>query len=106
MPPNDDTDYVQSDTVGHQDSYEMGDIPISGGTVQAVQWLARAKLDASGYGDFQRLLRQGGVDYNGAKDLHPDVSYKYFQEILEKAPDDTEWTEAKVNALEAGMEVS
>jgi len=104
-PPNDDTDYVQSGTVTDQDTYEMEDlVPVVGG-VTAVQWLARAKLESAGAGNFQRLIRYSGADYNGG-DLAVDVSYKYFSEIFDTCLDGTAWTIAKVNALEAGMEIS
>lgn len=105
VPPNDDTDYVESDTVGYKDSYALADLPVATGQVDAVQWLARAKLDAAGAGNFKRLLRHDSTDYNG-ENLTVDTSYVYHQEILENAPDDTEWTVAKVNALEIGMEIS
>lgn len=105
VPPNDDTDYVESNVVGHQDTYAMDDLVPTDGDIQAVQWIARAKLDAAGSGNFQRALRYDGTDYNGS-DLAVDVSYAYFQEILEECPDETAWTIAKVNALEAGMEIS
>jgi len=105
IPPNDDTDYVESDTVGHQDTYALQALPVAAGEISAVQWIARAKLDAAGSGNFQRLLRHDGVDYNGG-DLAVDVSYQYFTEIFDEAPDGSEWSIAKVNALEIGMEVS
>jgi hypothetical protein len=34
------------------------------------------------------------------------VSYVYYTEILEQAPDATDWDIDKINALEAGVEVS
>jgi hypothetical protein len=34
-----------------------------------------------------------------------DTSYRYLSEIMEKAPDETEWTLSKVNALEIGQQV-
>lgn len=105
VPPDDDTTYVESDTVGHKDTYALGDLVPVSGDIQAVQWIARAKLAEAGEGNFQRLIRHDSVDYNGG-DLAVDTSYAYFTEIIEKAPDDTDWTIAKVNALEAGMEVS
>lgn len=105
VPPDDDTTYVESDTVGHKDTYALEDLVPVSGDIQAVQWIARAKLAEAGEGNFQRLIRHDSVDYNGG-DLAVDTSYAYFTEIIEKAPDGTDWTIAKVNALEAGMEVS
>lgn len=104
-PANDDTDYVQDGTVGHKDTYELEDLVPTEGGITAVQWVARAKLAEAGAGNFQRVLRHDGADYNGSN-LACDVSYKYFTEIFDQAPDATDWSIAKVNALEAGIEVS
>jgi len=105
VPPNDDTDYVEDDVVGQIDTYTLEDLEPVTGAVDAVQWIARAKLAAAGSGNFKRVLRHSSTDYKG-DNLAVDVSYKYFTEIFDQAPDSTDWTIAKVNALEAGMEVS
>lgn len=105
VPPDDDTSYVESDQVGDIDTYALEDLTPTEGAITAVKWIARAKLAEAGTGDFQRVLRHNGADYNGS-DLSVDVSYAYFTEILDQAPDSTEWSIAKVNALEAGMELS
>lgn len=104
-PPNDDTDYVASDQVGDVDTYELADLVPTEGGITAVQWITRAKLAEAGAGNFQRVLRHDGVDYNGS-DLAVDISYRYFTEIFDQAPDATNWSIAKVNALEAGEEIS
>lgn len=105
IPPNDDTDYVESDVVGNKDLYSITPITPTSGVIDAVQWIARAKLDVAGSGNFKRLMRHNGVDYSGS-DLAVDASYRYFTEIFDKAPDNADWSIAKVNALEIGMEVS
>jgi len=105
VPPNDDTDYVEDDVVGQIDTYTLEDLEPATGIVDAVQWLARVKLAAAGLGNFKRVLRYSSTDYKGGN-LAVDTSYKYFTEIFDQAPDSTDWTIAKVNALEAGMEVS
>lgn len=105
IPPDDDTSYVESDTLGHRDLYTTGGITPTSGTISAVQWLARAKMVDAGIGNLQRLVRHDGVDYAGA-DNPMSTSYSYLSDIMELAPDDTAWTIAKVNALQVGQKVS
>jgi hypothetical protein len=105
VPPDDDTTYVESSTAAHVDTYAITNLIPTSGAISAVQWVARAKLAEAGAGNFQRVLRHDGTDYNGG-DLAVDTSYAYFTEIFDQAPDSTDWDITKVNALEAGMEVS
>lgn len=105
VPPDDDTSYVESSTAAHVDTYAITNLTPTSGTVLAVQWVARAKLAEAGSGNFQRVLRHDSTDYNGG-DLAADTSYAYFSEIFQQAPDSTDWDITKVNALEAGMEIS
>jgi len=103
-PPNDDTDYVESDIVGTKDAYSIDASGLPSGLVTAVQWVARGKLSIAGYGALAPLLRHGGVNYEGTPQ-GLGVSYAMSQVIFEQAPDATPWTVAKVTALEAGAVV-
>jgi len=105
IPPDDDTSYVESDTLGHRDLYTIDSITPTSGTITAVQWVARAKMVEPGIGNLQRLVRHDSVDYAGA-DKPVDTSYRYLTDIMELAPDDTAWTVAKVNALQIGQKVN
>jgi hypothetical protein len=105
IPPDDDTSYVESDTLGHRDLYTIDSITPTSGTITAVQWMARAKMVDAGIGNLQRLVRHDSVDYAGA-DKPVDTSYRYLTDIMELAPDDTAWTVAKVNALQIGQKVN
>lgn len=104
VPPDDDTSYVESAVLDTSDLYATAGVTPTDGTVSAVQWLARAKLTDSGEGNLRRLVRHDGVNYAG-DDQGLDTSYRYLSEIMEKAPDETEWTLSKVNALEIGQQV-
>ena len=104
-PPDDDTTYVFDDVIDEHDSYETGDLPVTG-TIAAVQWLARARSDLVGAPEIARILRIGGVDYQGA-DVGIDVAYDYRKEIFDEDPDagPGAWTVAAINGMEIGVKV-
>ena len=77
VPPDNDTSYVEGDVVDDEDTYTMTAVPVSG-TITAVKWMARAKLDAAGTGSLARLYRIGGVDYQGS-DIPLGVGYTKLQ---------------------------
>jgi len=108
VPPDDDAAYVEQATVDLKDTYQMQDLIITPGKVAdiaAVQWLCRAYNTVSQGGNFARLLRLYGVDYQD-DDIGYDRSYDYHPEILETSPDTgQDWTGDEVNALEAGVVV-
>lgn len=104
-PPNDATDYVGSATTDKKDSYAMGNVTPTGGTVLAVNVLLRARLSEAGTGAIARLLRIASTDYQGS-DRNIDVSWTSYGEILETSPATAvAWTIAEVNGLEAGVVV-
>ncbi len=102
-PPNDDTDYVESDTVNHRDLYTHTDLPLDG-TISAVQHIIRAKLSADGEGGIARLIRANDVDYLGT-DRNLSTSYRYFLDIIERHPSGVSWTLENIAALESGVQV-
>jgi len=106
VPPDDDTSYVFDDLIDDHDSYEMDDLAVAG-TVSAVQWLARVKSDLVGNPEIMRVLRIGGVDYDGAADIAIDADYDYYTEILDQDPDagPGAWTVAAINGMEAGVKI-
>lgn len=109
VPPDDDGTYVEQAFVDSKDTYEMQNLPaVAPGmmaNITAVQWLCRALNTVSESGDFARLFRMGGVDYQGS-DIAYDRSYDYHPEIVEVSPaTGAPWSAVEVNALEAGMVV-
>ena len=106
VPPDDDTSYVFDDLIDDHDSYEMDDL-IATGTISAVQWLARAKSDLVGAPEIMRVLRIGGVDYDGAVDIAIDADYDYYPEIFDEDPNAGPgvWTAAAVNGMEVGVKI-
>jgi hypothetical protein len=106
VPPS-DTDYVYDDTIGQKSTYRMTDLTPTTGTIDAINVIMRAKLDAAGVGSIARLIRSNAVDSQGA-DVPLDTSARTITEIIETDPGaapGTLWTIARVNALEAGAVV-
>lgn len=103
-PPNDDTDYVASGVTDEKDTYTLNDLVPTQGTITAVQWIGRARLEDAGAGGLARLFRIGGADYQGADLAIDTTSYKYCQEIIENNPATAaQFNVAEVNAMEAGV---
>jgi len=108
VPPDDDASYVENAIINQRDTYEMEDLTITPGKVAdiaAIQWLCRAYNTETQGGNFARLLRLDGINYQGA-DVGYDKSYDYHPEILEASPSTNQnWTGDEVNDLEAGVVV-
>jgi hypothetical protein len=105
--PPDDADYVYDDTVDQKSTYAMTALVPTTGTIDCINVIMRAKLDAAGTGNIARLIRSNGTDSQGA-DVGLDTSAKTIQEIIETDPGEvpgTAWTIAAVNALQAGAVV-
>jgi len=106
VPPS-DTDYVYDEVVDQKSTYRMTDLTPTTGTIDAINVIMRAKLDAAGVGSIARLIRSNAVDSQGA-DVPLDTSARTITEIIETDPGaapGTLWTIARVNALEAGAVV-
>jgi hypothetical protein len=101
------TDYVDSTTVGHRDSYAMGNLaPLNDTTVYAVQTLVAVNKDNSGFRQVRPFVRSGGVDGDGGI-ATLGTSQTYARHIHDLNPNgDVAWTEGAVNAMEAGVVVA
>jgi hypothetical protein len=106
----DEADYVEGVTPGDKDSYTFPDVPtdlddasIFGISLRNISQRTAGsdniKIDA--------LLRTGSTDYNFAVELSLADSWSSKDFIFEKDPSDVgDWTKAKINACEFGMEVA
>jgi hypothetical protein len=103
--PDDDSSYVESDTVGHVDTYSMEDTA-SDATISAVAVTARIKKTDANSRTVAAVLRISGTDY-----VHPAAKgvpgdYAYLQWIWTENPATlAPFTPAEVNAIEAGIKV-
>ncbi|HET7713846.1 MAG TPA: hypothetical protein VFK94_06425 [Patescibacteria group bacterium] len=104
-PPNDDTDYVASSTVGQIDTYGFSDLTPTSGFIRAVQFIMDARKDDAGTRQIAAVVRQSGADYVGVtKSIN--ASYAFYVDIMDSNPaTSTTWTLAEVNADEFGIKV-
>jgi hypothetical protein len=104
-----DTTYVQSDTVDHKDLYGFEDLP-AGYTPKAISLVTVARKDDAGARGLTPIIKHDSAEYDQAEatlaTAYPATAGAAVVRILDEAPDATEWTAAKVNALQAGFKIS
>lgn len=105
-PPNSDTDYVESSTVGDKDTYAYSNITSTIGVVHGVQILPFAKKTDAGSRSIAAVARSAGVEAMSA-DLPLTAAYQYLPAIVQSDPAVAgPWTIAAVNAAEFGVAVT
>lgn len=104
--PDDDTTYNHSSTATHKELYACSNIVGNIDTVHAVQVAARIRKEDAGNREFNLICRNNVTEVDsGAKGLSTD--YVHHTHIYENDPDGGgNWTEADVNAMEIGLEIS
>ena len=104
VPPN-TTDYNSSATDELYDTYNLGSLVRTVGTIYAINIYAYAAKSDSGTKGGAIMLRSGGTDYEKT-DVALATSFDYQNDIIEVDPaTSVAWTIANVNALEAGFKV-
>lgn len=103
--PNDDTNFVSSNTIGHIDTYAFADITHDPVGIYGLQVLANVKKDDSGERLIATQTRSGASTYSGeAQSL--GTSYKYHRDIWEIDPATLQpWTKDGINNAEHGIKV-
>jgi len=106
VPPS-ATDYVQSETVGHQDRYQLADWTGTGKRIRRVWTEARA-LDVSNLGSKLKLgLRVSNADYLSAgRALLGTYGRVVGDEYLVNPATSSAWDDTALNAVQSLMEVS
>jgi len=96
------SDYNASSTVGHIDSFAMGDVPATA-VIIALGQVALVNKQDSGSATVNFVNRQSTTNYNGTPFSPPFGSNQYFREWFPLNPDTAaQWTPAQVNANEIG----
>lgn len=100
------TDYNESNTVGHRDTYNMQDLAAVTGTIYAVQThVAALKADA-GYRSLKSVVKSGSTTQT-ASPVALATSVAYDNQLFVNDPNTgAAWTESAVNAIEVGGEVA
>lgn len=101
--PDGDTSYVSDATVGHRDSYTMGDLSVLSGSIAAVQSVMYARKDDAATRQIAAFIRRSSADYDGATATLA-TTYAFYTEIRETDPSTSAaWDISGVNAAELGV---
>lgn len=99
------TDYVESSTAGHKDTYAFGDISHSPPNIYAVLLTAVAQKDDAGARSLKMVSRSGGTDYSGSATTLNQGSYSRVVDVREADPaTSAAWTQSGWNSSEVGFE--
>jgi len=99
------TQYVYASAAGTRDTYALEDIPAGIWTINAVEVLALAQNSDAGLGSLGLTLISGATTNEGAAQSLT-ISAAYYRQLYETDPNTSAaWTNAAVNALEAGTTV-
>lgn len=99
------TDYVESSTAGHKDSYSFQDISHSPPSIFSVLRTAVAQKDDAGARSLKMMTRRSGTDYSGSAVTLNQGSYVRVVDVQETDPSTSAaWTQSGVNAAEFGFE--
>lgn len=103
---NGDTDYNSDGTSGHIDSYAMGNLATSAGTILGVQTNLWARKDDAGSISIKPHFRISSTDYARTTVAMADT-YADYMAIEEVSPaTSSPWTVSEVNGLEFGVKVA
>jgi hypothetical protein len=101
---NDDTDYVESSTVGNKDTYTYSDLIPTSGTIFGIQLLPHVRKTDAGARSMKSIARLSGTEVDGPAQIL-STSYQYFPEIRETKPGGGAWTITDINNAEFGHKV-
>lgn len=106
IPPDGDTTYVKSATVGQIDTYTYTDLPATAATVFAVNSRFDMRRDDAGARTATTRVRSGGTEADASGSVTPSLSYFMTNQIMETNPvTAAAWTPSEVNAAEFGPKI-
>ena len=103
--PDDDTTYNESSTVGHKDSYGLGDLPSPPSSTPIFGVKSQITIRKSDAGGARaKLLTKAGSTEDLGNIINVSDTYTTHTKIYEDNPDDSNyWEDADVNAMEVGV---
>lgn len=105
-PPDGDTSYVESSTVGHIDLYTIANLPSSPDTIHGIAVGSLVRKDDAGTRTGQDVVRTSATNYTGTAYAPSAGSYGFTQSMFPNNPNSTiAWTESDINGLEIGIKV-
>lgn len=102
---NGDTDYVESSSVGDKDTYAMGNLGSTSGTVCAVRPIVIARKSDAGLRSVCSIARLSGTEVDSSN-ATLSTDYQNLWDIRETKPGGGAWTVSDVNGAEFGMKVT
>lgn len=97
------SDYNQSGTVGHKDSYQMSDIGVTADDIIALRTLTTLVTD-SGSMNAAPILISGATEIETAQVTVTGPPHSYHSRLFDVDPNTgSPWTHANLNAVEAGV---
>lgn len=102
--PNDDTDYVSTDTVNAVDTYAFPNLPNAGGAIQGLQVLVSCKKEDAGACSIAPVVRPVATDRVGTT-VAVGTTYAYHaRQCYDTSPETgIAWTESEFNGSEFGV---
>lgn len=102
-PPNDDVSYVASATPGQIDTFTLGDLVPTSGTIKGIQTVLDARKDDGGVRTLQPELRIAAANYLVGAPHNIGNAYGLWIDVVEISPATAvAFTLAEVNGMEAG----
>jgi hypothetical protein len=98
------SDYVQSSTSGHKDTYAYSDLTATTGTIAAVQVVSYVAKTPGTALSVQQVARSGGTETAGAP--RALGGWVPITDVFEVKPGSGAWTISDVNAAEFGIQVA
>lgn len=105
--PDDDSTYNSSATVGHVDTFAMGNLSSSSGTITSVSVVVRARKEDAGARTLRTRLENAAavVTTQESGDLSPSTSYAFYRGTHRVDGDGNAFVPSDINGIEAGYEV-
>lgn len=107
IPPDGDTTYVKDSVIGQQDLYTLSDFAGTNRNISRVWVEARAKSTSSGGETTKLIVKTGGTIYaSSALPLTTDYTRILGEEYIVNPNTGLAWTDANLDGLQAGAEIS
>jgi hypothetical protein len=107
VPPNDDTDYVSTTTVGNSDTFVVPDLSLNSPIISGVMVSPYCKSVDVGIAKIKGMARSNGVDGLGTEQVVPVGTYMWTPSPIYLDPNTNQpWTGAGFNAAEFGYQKS
>lgn len=105
-PPNGDTTYVQSFTIGQVETYTYADLPGSTSSVLAVYARPDVRKDDAGTRTLTTHVRSNGTEADVPGSLAPATTYALMGQVMETNPvSGAAWTVGDANSAEFGFKI-